>query len=104
MADEIQQVKDAVKKALQTAFKDAWEYEWEILEDKWYTQEQWAARDEEFGHDAIATLNIEESYLYEAINYGDDNWKFQTELAAALKEIGCFFELGWKWSVHFYKS
>lgn len=68
-----------------------------------YTHEEWAARGEKHGRDAMLTI-VTEGPLGRLLNYGDrpgaekelEDWN------AYLESLGLWWELGFSWSIHLY--
>lgn len=51
------------------------------------------------------TVIFEGSTMYELLNYGSvDKWKFDTALHEFLAQFGCYFELGYAWSLSIYEK
>lgn len=42
---------------------------------------------------------IFEGPLYEALNYGNDNWETEKQLRKIFEQYGCYFELGNSWNL-----
>jgi len=68
-----------------------------------YTQEEWRARNERYGNDAVLTI-VTEGPLYALLNRGD--WETAAreleEFNRFLETLGLWYELGYAWSVHLY--
>ena len=70
-----------------------------------YTQEQWKARGEKYGNDAVVSITTE-GPLYMVLNseYGEAGWKIEEDFRNFLESLGGYhYELGYAWSVHIYK-
>lgn len=67
-----------------------------------YTKQEWRDRHEPYGNDAICTLVIDGSPLYDAFNYGTYGWKTAEDFGDLCHSLGCWYELGFAWSVHIY--
>ncbi len=67
-----------------------------------YTQKEWRAKGEQYGKDAVATMIIDGSPLYDCFNYGTYGWGTLERFQEMLKSLGFYMELGYAWSVHFY--
>lgn len=69
------------------------------------TQEEWIARKEKFGNDALLTI-VTEGPLYALLNRGD--WPEAAgqlkALEEFLEEMGVYWDLGYAWSVHIYPT
>lgn len=70
---------------------------------KWYSTKDWVARGEKYGNKAEATIVIEESCWNQVLNYGAGDGKCWSRLIDMLEKHGLFYELGYSWSLHFYK-
>ena len=67
--------------------------------------ESWRDRGESMGAGAIATITTEDE-LYEKINFHHGVKAFEEasdRLDAIAGKHGCWWELGYAWSIHFYK-
>lgn len=65
------------------------------------TQEEWRARDEEFGNDAAAVLVIDGSVLFRSANYGEPVEPY-VDLRRLIESLGYYDEFGFAWTLNFY--
>ena len=71
---------------------------------RFYTRDEWRDRGEPYGRDALVTLVIDGSPMYEVMNgylsvsEGSLFDRFEKMVAS----LGFHYELGFAWSVHFY--
>jgi len=68
-----------------------------------YTQEQWRARGEQYGTDAVLTITTE-GPLYDVLNFhgGASTYREEEKFRSFLEKLGYYYELGYAWSVHIY--
>jgi hypothetical protein len=69
-----------------------------------YTREEWRARREEYGNEAVCTLVIDGSPLHDCFNYGSYGWGTLERFQAMLAKLGYYMELGYSWTVHIYPN
>jgi len=68
-----------------------------------YSRHEWeVVKGEDMAKGASLTINIESSPLYTMFNYGQDS-RLLEELTAILEKHGYYWELGFSWSLHFWK-
>ena len=72
-----------------------------------YTQEEWIARGEDIGTDAFLSANIEECGLSGLLNNIDcpdeSEIALENDFYNMLLNYGCYGDLGYGWSIHFYE-
>jgi len=68
-----------------------------------YTTEQWAARGESVGNNAIMSLTFE-GPLYRVMNCPEDMTEnlWQLGIYSIVKRHNCYAEMGYAWSLHIY--
>lgn len=67
-----------------------------------YTREEWQRRGEPYGNEAICTLVIDGSPMYDALNYGSYGWGTSDKFHKLIEDMGCCYEQGFAWTVHIY--
>ena len=77
---------------------------WKRGDARLYSKREWSERGETVGKGSELTLVVDGSPLYGALNYGEPSWTLQTELDALASAHDCYAEMGYAWSVHFYKK
>ncbi len=97
---------DALKKAIE---------EWARKNDLWsdcrfYSMAEWAARKEPYGNDGVLLTLTTEGPLNHVLNLHDINGNFrysikmQEEFRQLVAAHGYWYEMGYSWTVHFYKD
>ncbi len=81
----------------------AWLVDHELNADtRFYTREEWRARDEEYLADAALVL-VFEGELFRVMNsHHEESIKLQADLEQFVRSLGYFLELGHAWSMGFY--
>lgn len=69
-----------------------------------YTKSEWRKRGEPYGNNAVCTLVIDGSPMYDVLNYGGSGWQISERFHDMLGELGYWYELGFAWSVHIYRQ
>ena len=69
-----------------------------------YNPKQWADRSETVGNRALLSLTFEGAF-YRVMNYPTDptERQWQEEVQDILLAYGCYYELGYSWSLHIYE-
>jgi hypothetical protein len=67
------------------------------------SQEEWRARDEAFGNDAAAVLEIDGSVLFSSANYGEPVEPYM-DLRRLIASLGYYDEFGFAWTLNFYPT
>lgn len=96
---------DALKKAIEEWARknDLW------IDSRFYSPEEWAARGEPFGNEAVLTLTTE-GPLNHVLNLHDINGsyrysiKMHDEFNRLVLACGYWYEMGYAWTVHFYTT
>lgn len=70
-----------------------------------YTNDQWAKRNEKVGNGAILSMTFEGAFFY-LYNHPrtDDDVKLLAEFHEILAKYGLYSEMGFAWSLHFYPN
>lgn len=72
-------------------------------DNHFYTPKEWQDRGEEVGLYADLTLTCEGELNHLLNGYVRDYRGIVADLENSLKKVGYWYELGYAWSVHFYK-